>query len=312
MNEQKKNLLHLIADWWEQRRSYQPHVTRASRWLPTPGNIIFTLLVAAFLVLTQRAWATPQAATSAINATINYQGRLADTGGVPIDGNVAMSFAIFDAPSGGNLLWGPETHASVPAADGLFNVGLGSLTGGGIPATVWQGGDRYLQITVAGETLAPREIIRSVPSARVAEYALTADIALTVPDGALASRHVNLSTQQGTGSGQTTLTDTFQTIPGTTLTVSPQTNQTYIIFTTVDISTNSAGAIAQIFVDGVSVGNPAVVQNVSGRTTGATVYLVDLDAGTHTIELRARQYAGTGTAIVRGTGTTISYIAVSQ
>jgi len=39
---------------------------------------------------------------------------------------------------------------------------LGSQTSGGIPTSTWNG-DRYLEITVGGETLSPRELIRSVP-----------------------------------------------------------------------------------------------------------------------------------------------------
>ena len=50
---------------------------------------------------------------------------------------------------------------------GLFSVGLGSQTNGGIPTSAWNG-DRYLEITVGGETLSPRELIRSVPIAGMA------------------------------------------------------------------------------------------------------------------------------------------------
>ncbi|NHZ72811.1 MAG: hypothetical protein GWP17_06985 [Aquificales bacterium] len=86
-----------------------------------------------------------------------------------------MSFALWDAASGGSIVWGPESHSAVPVAAGLFNVGLGSQTSGGIPTTTWNG-DRYLEITVSGETLSPRELIRSVP---------IAGMALTVPDGSI-------------------------------------------------------------------------------------------------------------------------------
>jgi len=78
-----------------------------------------------------------------------------------------MTFALWDAASGGNLAWGPESHAAVPVSDGLFSVGLGSQTAGGIPTEVWSG-DVYLEIAVGGETLSPRELIRSVPVAGMA------------------------------------------------------------------------------------------------------------------------------------------------
>jgi hypothetical protein len=96
---------------------------------------------------------------------------------VPLDGTYGMSFALYDAATDGNLIWGPENHTAVAVSDGLFSVGLGSKTSGGIPTTTWNG-DRYLEITVGGETLEPRELIRSVP---------IAGMALTVPDGAITS-----------------------------------------------------------------------------------------------------------------------------
>ena len=142
------------------------------------------LLVIALLGLTTSVWARPL--LEAANApgpnatTVNYQGRLADTAGAPLSGEYAMTFALWDAPSGGNLVWGPESHTAVPVSEGLFNVGLGSLTSGGIPTSAWSG-DRYLEIAVGGETLVPRELIRSVP---------VAGMALTVPDGAIGSAQI--------------------------------------------------------------------------------------------------------------------------
>jgi hypothetical protein len=105
---------------------------------------------------------------------------LADDTGIPLTGTYGMSFALYDAATGGTLIWGPESHTAVPVSEGLFSVGLGSQTSGGIPTTTWNG-DRYLEITVGGETLSPRELIRSVP---------IAGMALTVPDGAIGSRQI--------------------------------------------------------------------------------------------------------------------------
>lgn len=184
MNE-RKNLLIVLGEWWEQRRadsrSTAPtdppnHLRRLLRWLTPNGG---TLLLIAILLLTQNAWARPAASPAAAPGpsatTVNYQGRLADSGGVPLDGSYGMSFALYDALTDGSIMWGPENHIAVPVSAGLFSVGLGSLTAGGIPTSVWDG-DRYLEITVGGETLNPRELIRSVP---------VAGMALTVPDGTI-------------------------------------------------------------------------------------------------------------------------------
>ena len=156
--------------------------TRSTR--PRWALWLGALLVVALLALASSVWARPL--LEAANApgpnatTVNYQGCLADSAGAPLSGDYAMTFALWDALSGGNLVWGPESHAAVPVSEGLFNVGLGSLTSGGIPTGAWSG-DRYLEISVEGETLAPRELIRSVP---------LAGMALTVPDGAIGSAQI--------------------------------------------------------------------------------------------------------------------------
>ena len=148
---------------------------RFLRWLMPNGG---TLLLAALLILTQNVWArrttAPTTATSAVATTINYQGHLADANGNPLNGTVSLTFAIYDAETGGNVIWGPETHAAVNVQDGLFSVGLGTIQP--LSAEVWTGGDRYLEITVNGQTLSPREPIRAVPFAQMA---------WTVPDGSI-------------------------------------------------------------------------------------------------------------------------------
>jgi len=151
------------------------------RWFIPNGG---TLLLVAALILTQQVWArpllSPASAPGPSATTVNYQGRLADHSGNPLDGAYGMAFSLWDAATGGSLVWGPESHAAVPVSQGLFSVGLGSQTSGGIPTSVWNG-DRYLQVTVGGEMLSPRELIRSVP---------IAGMALTVPDGAITSAMV--------------------------------------------------------------------------------------------------------------------------
>ncbi|NHZ72419.1 MAG: hypothetical protein GWP17_04985 [Aquificales bacterium] len=184
MNEKQTNrsesVFFFLNAWWRQRQKPVRPPRQRQRWLPTPGNILFSLLLVGLLILTQQAWATSTQSANATGAsasatTINYQGRLAAPDGTPKNGTFGMSFALWDAASSGSIIWGPENHSAVPVTDGLFNVGLGSQTSGGIPTTVWNG-DRYLAITVSGETLTPRELIRSVP---------IAGMALTISDGAV-------------------------------------------------------------------------------------------------------------------------------
>ena len=144
-------------------------------------SVLALLLVGARQVGALNRVLAPVAQTMGdIFATFNYQGRLADSNGQPEDGTFAMSFAIYDAATDGNLIWGPEEH-TVEVTDGLFSVGLGSKTTGGVPTSIWRG-DRYLEITVNNEVLAPREPLRSAPHAMVAGEVLTVS-SLDAPDG---------------------------------------------------------------------------------------------------------------------------------
>ena len=62
-----------------------------------------------------------------IPETINYQGVLKDaSGGIVPDGNYNITFKLYDAESGGSVLWS-ETKI-IAIADGILNTKLGSDT----------------------------------------------------------------------------------------------------------------------------------------------------------------------------------------
>lgn len=101
---------------------------------------------------------------------IPFQGLLLDDVGAPITAAVDLDFELFDAITAGASLWS-ESHADVPVVDGVYSVDLGSS----VPVTpdLLAGGAVFLEITVDGETLAPRQQLLSVPFALVAEEART-------------------------------------------------------------------------------------------------------------------------------------------
>ena len=153
----------------------------STRWLPTPGNVLFTLLVVAGLIWANSAGALPlraPAAAGTSTGTIAYQGRLADADGNPLTDTYNMSFRLYDVSSGGVFLWEEQWTGSngVQVSDGLFNVMLGSLTP--IPQSVITEHDSlFLGITVGtDDEMTPRVQLGSVP------FAVQA---LTVPDGSI-------------------------------------------------------------------------------------------------------------------------------
>jgi len=123
-------------------------------------NLFITILL--FISLCLWAQNVPQ--------TIDYQGRLTDSDGNYLNSVVSVDFLIYDAETGGTLLWSELQDVSM--SNGIFHVLLGSLVS--FPPTLFDGADRWLELVVGGETLSPRTVVASVP------YAIKAEIAYTL------------------------------------------------------------------------------------------------------------------------------------
>jgi hypothetical protein len=141
--------------------------------------IVLALLLAAALAL--------PALSGSVPTSINYQGRLTDNSPqqAPVSGTVQMTFAIWDSQSGGAQLWLEPQTGTIPVTvtDGIFNVILGA-NGVPLPTSVFSGGvTRYLEITVNGETLVPRQQISSVGYAHQSDTAASADSLAGTPAG---------------------------------------------------------------------------------------------------------------------------------
>jgi hypothetical protein len=235
--------------------------------------------------------------------TINYQGRLSDEGGTPLDGQYDLKFAIYDAAEDGAMIWPtdgePELHEDVTVSEGLFSVGLGSRTTGGVPTSVWSG-DRYLQVWVESEQLAPRELLRSVP---------IAGMALTVPDGAITNEKMALSYWAVNIDSDTDVTSTSSSSPDeiTSLDVELPVDGLYLIFAKVLSHANGADQqlIAEVWdengiIDEARAFNTHSQAYSAGRQTGTIVKVAPFSAGTHTIRLMAYMRTSGSEGAVRG------------
>ncbi len=104
-------------------------------------------------------WQTAPAATPEV---MNYQGRILE-GGAPVNGQRNIRFQIFNAPTGGSLLF-TETKSGVTVSDGLFATTFGQNQSGGSAASLTEalataGENAHLEVRVGTTTLAPREKI---------------------------------------------------------------------------------------------------------------------------------------------------------
>ncbi|HET6201915.1 MAG TPA: hypothetical protein VFI25_03835 [Planctomycetota bacterium] len=115
------------------------------------------LLVVSSLVFTGRL----QAQVPPPNL-LHLQARIADAGGTPLQGPVAVVVRVYDVALGGVPLW--EEGQTSTALNGIVNLVLGSVTP--LPASLFDGTTRYLAFQVGSDPeMIPRRQIVAVPYA---------------------------------------------------------------------------------------------------------------------------------------------------
>jgi hypothetical protein len=110
-------------------------------------------------------------AHAAVPHLVNYQGRLTDSSGTPLNGSYNITFRIYDAATAGNLLW-QEAQIGVVIQKGIFSVLLGSVTALNLAFDK----QYFLAVQVGSDPeMNPRQMITS------AGYAVRAETAEQVP-----------------------------------------------------------------------------------------------------------------------------------
>lgn len=105
-----------------------------------------------------------------VPAVLPYQGTYSKNG-QPFDGQVNMSFALFNQPVGGAPLW-VGTPRSIQVDEGAFSVALGAKPDTTkIQPSVFSESALYIELSVAGVPLSPRQRIAPAPQAIVAAMA---------------------------------------------------------------------------------------------------------------------------------------------
>lgn len=125
----------------------------------------------------------PAFALAQVPTKVGYQGRLLKADGAPETGIVKLAFALFAGESGGTPLWSEEQ--AVALTDGFYATFLGDskpLTG-----SVLDGSERFLEVSVNGSALRPRQRVNSVP------YALLATDARNLVGGAIDASSVKVA-----------------------------------------------------------------------------------------------------------------------
>lgn len=219
--------------------------------------------------------------------TINYQGRLADSSGAPIDNTnpgVGMTFALYDVETSGSPLWS-ETHAAVRVNEGLFSVKLGSVNA--LSASLLSG-DRWLGIRVGADAeMTPREKLAAVP------YAMIAGEALTVADESVTSSKMAPSWYEDFNPVTISTTSTEPQATGVEVTFTCDVDCTALVLhrTLVQHSAADGRVNVGIYANGADVTLELGVVNQAVGSDGQfesvqSFDFVELPAGTHTIEVK--------------------------
>jgi hypothetical protein len=217
-------------------------------------------------------------ASGQVPSLINYQGRLTDANGAAVTGSKNFSINIFDAATGGNLLYSETIGAVTLDSNGVYSFQFGSAGTSNTQVTETIG-------TTAGTTL--------VYSKALANSSVVNN-SITVTDG-------TNSWSQSVGNPGSGATATANTIVGFVIGATITNGGSgYTSAPTVTISGNGTGAAATAtMTDGVVTGIN-VTSAGSGYTTGATItiappvipFRVEYSSGTITATYASAPTAG--------------------
>ncbi|MDQ4122847.1 MAG: hypothetical protein M3209_15530 [Acidobacteriota bacterium] len=218
-------------------------------------------------------------------STFTYQGRL-NINSEPANGTFNMVFDLFAVPAGGTPL-GTNSKTSVPVVNGIFTVQLD------FGATAFTGATRYLQISVNGTPLMPRQEITSPPYSIRSIYSSAAD-ALS-----------NLCT----GCVNDSMVDDFLTIMGGNIDATPvggimPAPGTFTTLTATNSVAFPGNSITDAMVsDTLTIAGGIINNTVIGATTPAAGTFTDLKSNNNTFTLDADNTgAGANVSIVAEQG----------
>lgn len=118
-----------------------------------------------------------------VPAKLGYQGLLLKADGQPEVGVVAVTFSVYSAATGGTPLWSEPQQIAL--TNGFYATFLGDVTP--IPSSAFSGPERFLELSIGGSALTPRQRVGSVA------YALMATDARNVVGGTVDASSVKVA-----------------------------------------------------------------------------------------------------------------------
>jgi N-acetylneuraminic acid mutarotase len=217
-------------------------------------------------------------ASAQVPSLINYQGRLTDSNGAPVTGNKNFAISIYDAATGGNLLYEETIGAVTLDANGVYSFQFGSA------------GSSSTQVT---ETIATTDDTNLTYSKSLSN-AQVVNNSITVTDG-------TNSWNQSVGNPGVGATATANTISGFVIGATITNGGSgYTSAPSVTITGSGTGATATATISGGVVTGITINSAGSGYTGGATItiappvipFRVDYSGGTITATYSSAPTAG--------------------
>ena len=114
------------------------------------------------ILVSLAAWAIP--------VQMTQQGRVVDVSGVPLEGTHIFEYRIYDAETGGNVVWDEAMVEQL--LNGYYSSVLGAdVSSNPLDESVLSLYPLYLELQVDGGTPLPRQAIHSAPYAQIAGVA---------------------------------------------------------------------------------------------------------------------------------------------
>jgi hypothetical protein len=171
-----------------------------------------------------------------VPSLINYQGRLTDSNGAPVTGNKNFAISIYDAATGGNLLYEETIGAVTLDANGVYSFQFGSAGSSNTQVTETIG-------TTAGSTLTYTKTLTNTP---------VVNNSITVTDG-------TNSWSQSVGNPGVGATATANTISG------------FVIGATITNGGSGYTSAPSVSITGAGTGATASATLTDGVVTGITI-----------------------------------------
>ena len=169
----------------------------------------------------------PLAPEAIIGDGITFQGYLTDENDVPLNGAFIMSFEIYNAEVGGTLLW-DSGDIAVAVNGGLFEVRLDITT------DIFNGEELWVEQTIDGELLTPRQEILPAPMAHTLRPgAIVKGTANALPNNYIVEVHMNndvFGFNRGAITGQSTTGNAIYGLANNGRAIYGQTRDGYAVY----------------------------------------------------------------------------------